>query len=169
MRMSTLLVLLVVAQTLSDCDDRGPLPVPLAPSTVLQPTPSPPPQPPPTPALPPGPIQLAIFTDPATRFSTSDVHDVHEEVICVNTANELIWVADGTRFQGFIPEGNFIAYHHVTEHFFQIRFGTNDGQRRAYVTWPDDRLRGAPATILDLWVDGHGDLKVAETNVTVPY
>ena len=163
MRMSTLLVLLVVTQTVSGCDDRGSLSMPLAPSSVVQST-----QPTPTPAPPPAPTQLAVFTDVATGFSTSDVRDVHEEVIQVNTANELIWTADGTRFPEFIAAGNFIAYHHATDNFFQIRFAIKDGERRAYVTWPDDRLRGAPATILDLWVDGHGDLKVAETNVTVP-
>ena len=64
--------------------------------------------------------------------------------------------------------GNLIAYHHKTEWFFQVRFGTKDGERRAYLTWPDDRLNGFVPTILDLWVDERGDLKIAETSVPVP-
>jgi hypothetical protein len=44
-----------------------------------------------------------------------------------------------------------------------VRFGTRDSQRRAYLSWPDDRR-----TIVDLWVDERGDLKIAETSVPVP-
>lgn len=160
MRLSKLVILLVVSPALNGCGGAGFSAIPLAPSTVLQPMASPGP--------PPGPSQLAVFTDPATGFSTADVHDVQDEVVRVNTANELIWTADGTRFPEFIAAGNFIAYHHITDRFFQIRFGTKDGERRAYLTWPDDQLRGAPATILDVWVDGRGDLKVAASDVPVP-
>jgi hypothetical protein len=160
MRMSRLFMLLAFGPASIGCGGSGFSAIPSAPSTVLQPMPSPAPLP--------GPSQLAVFTDPATGFSTSDMYDVQEQVIRVNTANELIWTADGTRFPEFIAAGNFIAYHHITDRFFQIRFGTKDGERWAYVTWPDEQLRGAPATILDVWVDGRGDLKVAASDVPVP-
>jgi hypothetical protein len=82
--------------------------------------------------------------------------------------DELIWVANDTRFPEFIVDGNFIAYHHKADKFMQVCFGTKDGERRAYLTWPNDRLNGFAPTILDLWVDERGDLKIAETSVPVP-
>jgi hypothetical protein len=85
-----------------------------------------------------------------------------------DTAGELIWTADGARFPEYLVDGNFIAYHHAADRFFEIRFGTRGGERAAYLTWTDDRLRGAAATILDLCVDGRGDLVIAESDVPVP-
>ena len=139
------------------CRDSASSNPPFAPSPLPQARPLPNPEP--------TTIQLAVFTDPATGFSSADIYDVDDDVIRVSTGNELIW-ADGRSFPEFIASGNFIAYHHRNDHVFQIRFGTKSGERRAYVTWPDDRLVGA-ATILDLWIDGRGDLKVAETNVAL--
>lgn len=155
MRTSAGIVLLVLGQGLAGCAGSDSLPVPSAPSPVLQITPTPAPQP--------RPVELAVFTDSRTGFSTSDVHDVQEQIVRFNTVDELIWVADDTRFAEFIVDGNFIAYHHKADKFFQVRFGTRDGERRAYLSWPDDRL-----TIVDLWVDERGDLKIAETGVPVP-
>jgi hypothetical protein len=109
------------------------------------------------------PVELAVFTDSGTGFSTSDVYDVHDQIVRFNTADELIWSATDARFAEFIAEGTFIAYHHKGEHFFQVRFGTRNGTRLAYLSWPDDRR-----TIVDLWVDERGDLKMAETTVPVP-
>ena len=160
MKTSSGIVIVLFGQVLVGCGGSDFALPPLAPTAVLQPAPSPAPQPIPT--------RWAVFTDPATGFSTSDVHDVQDDVIRVNTANELVWTADGTRFPEFIAAGNFIAYHHATDRFFQIRFGTKAGERRAYVTWPDDRLGEAAVTLLDVWVDGRGDLKVTETDVGVP-
>lgn len=153
MRMSQGFVLLVLAQGLAGCDGSGSSSAPSAPSPVPQPNP----------------IQLVLFTDPASGFSTSDVRDVQEQIVHFNTADELIWTADRTRFPEFIVvDGNAIAYHHRTDKFFQVRFGTKDGELQAYLTWPDDRLHGAAATILDLWVDERRDLIIAETRVPVP-
>jgi hypothetical protein len=76
-------------------------------------------------------------------------------------------LADGTRFPEYIVAGNLIAYHHKTETFFQVRIGTKDGERRAYLTATDDRLGGAAATILDIEVVG-GQLVFTGTNVPVP-
>ena len=154
-------ILSIVVNGLVGCNDPSHAALtPLAPSSV--PLATPPPLPLPT-------LDgLAIFTDSATGFSTTDIHDVDGEVIRVNTANELIWMANGMRFSEFIAAaGNAIGYHHANDTYFQIRFGTKAGERRAYVTWPDRRLQGT-ATILDLWVDARGDLKVGETSVAVP-
>jgi hypothetical protein len=55
--------------------------------------------------------------------------------------------------------------------FFLIRFGTRDGERRAYLTWPDFERHGRadhPApTILDIEVEG-GRVVVTDTSVRVP-
>ena len=154
--MLTRIVFLVLAHGLIGCGSGSPGALPAAPSPLPQSSPSPAPQP--------APIQLAVFTDPISGFSTSDVRDVQGQIVRFNTADELIWTADGTRFPEFIVDGNFIAYHHKADKFFQVRFGTKDGERRAYLSG----LRGTPATILDLSVDGRGDLIIGDTSVPVP-
>jgi hypothetical protein len=45
--------------------------------------------------------QLAVFMDPASAFSTSDVRDVQEQIVRFDTAtSSLIWAADGRSFSG---------------------------------------------------------------------
>jgi len=151
----TAIVLLVVTHGLAGCAGSDSLSAPSAPSPVQQGTPTPPPQP--------RSVELAVFTDSTTGFSTSDVHDVQGQIVRFNKADELIWVANDTHVPEFIVDLNVIAYHHKADKFFLVRFGIRDGERRAYLSWPDDRL-----TIVDLWVDDRGDLKISETNVPVP-
>ena len=144
----------VVAFGLVGCSGSSLLPAPSAPTA----------RPVPQPAA----IQLVVFSDRASAFATSDVRDVQDQVVTFNTADELIWTADGTHFPEYIVDGTFIAYHHKADTLFQVRFGTKAGERRAYLTWTDDRLRGAPATLLDLSVNGRDDLIITETSVPVP-
>ena len=103
---------------------------------------------------------LAVFVDPDTTFSTSDVRDVDEEIVQFDpTAKTLIWVADGTAF----GEGSW----EVNDVFlgfgggFQVRFGTKNGERRAYFT------ETGPATICDISVQG-GELLISPTGTLVP-
>jgi hypothetical protein len=104
------------------------------------------------------PVQLAVFSDPASGFMTSDVRDVQEQIVRFDTANNaLIWAADNRSFQGYPVSGNFIRI----DRNFQVRFGTKDGERRAYFT------ETASATICDIDVVG-GQLVINPTNVTVP-
>jgi hypothetical protein len=105
----------------------------------------------------PTPIQLAVFTDPASGFSTSDVRDVQQQIVGFNTAAELIWTADGTRFPGYPVNGNFIR----ADKYFLVLFGTKDGERRAFLTQSDD------LTICDIEVVA-GQLIITETSVPVP-
>jgi hypothetical protein len=157
MRISGAVIMLALG--LAGCG--GPSSVPTAPSPVLSsasPSPSPPQA---------TPIQLVVFKDPASEFSISEVRDVQEQIVRFNTADELIWTADGTPFPEYFADGNLIAYHHKADKFFQVRFGTKDGERRAYLTSTDDSLRGAPATILDIDV-ASGRLTFIGTNVPVP-
>lgn len=141
-----------------------------SPERVWSPSaPSPDPNTPRPPAAPVAPrsFELATFTD--SGFSTSDVRDVHDDILQFNLgADELIWTPTGTRFSEFIVDGNHVGYHHKIDWIFQIRFGMRDGERRAFLTRPDRALQGAAPTILDLWVDERGDLKIVETGVAVP-
>jgi hypothetical protein len=142
-------VLLVLIEGLAGCG--GSDSAPTAPSTTTQPPTQPPP----------APVQLAMFSDPASSFSTSDVRDVQdvpEQVVQFDVANKsLIWKADGRSFPGYPVSDNFIG----SDKHFQIRFGTKDGERRAYFT------EMASATICDIAVTG-GQLMISPTNVKVP-
>ena len=159
-RMRTGTVLLVLAPVLAGCGGSDSSSTPLAPSAVPQLAPSPAPQP--------APIHLAVFTDPASGFSTSDVRDVQEQVVRVNTANEAIWTADGTRFSGYRVNGNQIRGPRHDD-WFQVRFGTKNGEQRAYLGWSDDwcHCPGYPATIADIEVVS-GQLVITATDVPVP-
>jgi len=141
-RTRTGIVLLVVAQGLAGCGGSGALSTPSAPSPVPQPTP----------------IQLLVFTDRVSGLSTSDVRDVQEQIVRFNSVGELIWAADGTRFPGYpVVQGSFIK----ADFSFQVRFGTKDGERRAYFAQHDRDF------VYDLEVVGD-QLVITETNVPVP-
>jgi hypothetical protein len=112
----------------------------------------------PTPTPTPTEVRLAVFSDPASSFSTSDVRDVQEQIVRFNTVdNSLIWAADGRSFMGYPVSGNFIR----ADHGFQVRFGTKDGERRAYFT------ETATATLCDIEVVGSA-LVISPTSVKVP-
>jgi hypothetical protein len=133
------ITLVVAAVASAACD--GSRPPPTAPTDVLQ-------------TRPPAPVQVVVFTDEAS-FSTSDVYDVNDQVIRFNTARELIWVADGARFREFGVIGNQIRGPGADD-WFQVRFGTRNGLRRAYLGWSDDicHCPGATPTIVDVEVVG---------------
>jgi hypothetical protein len=142
---SAAVMLLILIEGLAGCG--GSDSAPTAPSTTTQP--------------PPAQVELAVFTDPSSSFSTSDVRDVQdvpEQIVRFDVAsNSLIWKADGRSFPGYPVSGNFVA----SDKHFQIRFGTKDGERRAYFT------ETASATICDIAVTG-GQLMISPTNVKVP-
>jgi hypothetical protein len=141
----TAIVLLVLIEGLAGCG--GSDSAPTAPSDTTQP--------------PPAQVELAVFSDPSSSFSTSDVRDVQdvpEQIVRFDVAsNSLIWKADGRTFPGYPVSDNFIG----SDKHFQIRFGTKDGERRAYFT------ETASATICDIEVSG-GQLMISPTNVKVP-
>ena len=100
---------------------------------------------------------LAVFSDPS-GFMTSDVRDVQGQIVRFDTANNaLIWVADGRSFAGYPVSGVFIR----ADNAFQVRFGTEGGERRAYFT------EVGPDTICDINVV-NGQLVILPTNVRVP-
>jgi hypothetical protein len=111
---------------------------------------------------------MVVFTDPASGFSTSDVRDAHQQIVRFNTANDLIWTADDSRFPGYPVKGDLVladAFHEWLR--LQVRFGIHGGERRAYLTWYDDYNHYYPGTVADIEVAG-GQLIIRETRVSVP-
>lgn len=104
---------------------------------------------------PPQPV-LAQFSDPVSGSMTTDVRDVDEQIVRFDTKNQtLIWAADGRTFQGFTVNGNIINVD------FQVRFGTKNGERRAYFT------ETARPFICNIEIT-NGQLSITATNVPVP-
>jgi hypothetical protein len=102
---------------------------------------------------------LAMFRDPSSSFSTSDVRDAQDDIVQFDTASgSLIWAADGRRFAGYpVMDSYFVR----SDKNFQVRFGTKNGERRAYFT------ETATGTICDVNVIA-GQLSITPTAVTVP-
>ena len=154
------IVLVMLMQGLAGCgDSRSPT--------------APPRDPPPLP--PPAPATLKVFTD-STGFSTSDLRDVQDQIVQFNTANELIWVADDTRLQGFKVDRHdfgsgpfyFISIPGATcgqGCSFEVRFGSKDGERRAYLTV--DYIHDNPGTLVDVEIVD-GALMVTQSKVFPP-
>lgn len=138
----TVVVASLIAGTAGGCSDSAPA----APSGGGTPTPQP--------------IQLAVFTDPMSpTVTTSNVRDVQEEIVRFDLASgSLIWVADGRMFAGYPVIGSYFLR---ADQAFQVRFGTRDGERRAYFT---ETVRG---TICDIAVV-NGALIISPTDVPVP-
>lgn len=101
---------------------------------------------------------LAVFADSESSLRTNDVYDVDDEIVRFDPADDsLVWVATEESFPGFPVAGDLLG----ATGFFQVRFGTVDGQRRAFFT------EASTATICDISVTG-GSLGIAPTSVTVP-
>ena len=133
-------------------------------------------RPPPAPAVPtPPPSTLAVFVDDDTGFQTSDLRDAQDQVIQFNSNRELIWSADGTRLPGyrvwFLTFPNGRRYYFVEGKIceegcgFEVRFGTENGERRAYLTV--DYGHDNPGTMVDVEVID-GALRVSQTDVYPP-
>ena len=159
MRALTGVVLLVFAQALAGCDDQSSTPGPAAPSGI------PPPGATPT---------LRAFVESSSGFSTTDVRDAEDQIIQVNSANELIWTADGTRLKGYSVRTHQGTHGVVTFiegsicggcYAFEVRFGTAGGERRAYLTV--DYGHDNPGTLVNVDVAG-GKLVVTPTDVFAP-
>ena len=147
-------LLLMLLPTLAACDSS----TPSTPSRV------------PSPALPSAAPSLIIFTELTTGFATSDLRDAQDQIVQLNSANELIWAANGTRLPGyrtnsFTSDGQrhyFIEGKVCAEGCaFEVRFGTEDGERRAYLTV--DYGHDNPGTVVDVELS-RGDLVVTQTD-----
>jgi hypothetical protein len=142
--------LIGLIEGMAGCESRA---TPSAPSSV------------PPPTVMPGPSdQVVVFADPHSSFSTSDLHDADEQVIRFSVASELIWMADGTRLLGYGVAGNSISVP-ACACSLVVRFGTRDGERRAYLT--ADYIHDNPGTLIGLSISG-GALAITRTTVFAP-
>ena len=138
-RKSFAIAALLLVLGVAGCDT----PPPTAPIVipVVTPTPDPPaPTPPPE-------VRSVVFTDPVSGRQTSDVHDVHGQIVRFNTAGVLMWAADGTEFPRFPT-----AYSYDAD-AFEVQWATEKGERRAYLTFsPAYWHYPPPASLVDLEV-----------------
>lgn len=75
--------------------------------------------------------KLVVFDDPDSDFETSDVRDVEGEIVQFDEeAQALIWAEDGASFE----PGTWVANGNLLRGVFEVRFGTEAGERRAYFT-----------------------------------
>jgi hypothetical protein len=135
------------------------------------------PRPAPAPAVPaPAPATLAVFVDDTTGFQTSDLRDAQNQTIQFGSNQELIWTADGTRLPGYrVTSYRFFTdgrrYYFIdgkiceTSCQFEVRFGSENGERRAYLTV--DYGHDNPGTMADVEVLD-GALQVTQTNLYPP-
>jgi hypothetical protein len=104
---------------------------------------------------------LVTFVDPDTGFSTQNVHDVDRQVIHFDTQRvAMIWGADGTAVSGWAVTGNELRWERAGG--FRVRFGTEDGERRAYFT------ETGPGTICNLDIRAPEQLSISPSNETPP-
>ena len=111
-------------------------------------------------SLPPCPTTLlAVFDDPNSSFATSAVHDVNGDIVYFDAiAQSVVWSRTGVVYQsGFWPVNDPF----VGGISFQIRFGTHNGQKRAYFT------ESIPATVCDFNVFG-SNFSISPTTSQVP-
>ena len=143
--------LLMLAPSLAGCSGTEYPAAPLAPSAVPQPVPQPP-------------IQVTVFTDPVTGLTTSDVNDVHSQIVQFNSAGALIWAADETQFPRFPIDYGY------ERGAFAVIFGSENGERRAYLTFnPDYWHYPPPASRVDLEVvDGKLVIRHPDPPVFMP-
>jgi uncharacterized membrane protein len=119
---------------------------------------------------------LVVFREPG-GFSTTDLRDAHGRIIQLTNGGDLIWTPDGSHVPGYEispdssywgPPTYFIGRTtHVCVEFcvFSVRFGTDTGQRRAYLTI--DYGHDNPGTLVDVEVAG-GTLLVRQTSMYPP-
>lgn len=105
--------------------------------------------------------ELATFVDPDTGFSTQSVFDVDREVIHFHiTLGAMVWGADGAPVSGWTTSGTELRWNGGSG--FRVRFGTEEGERRAYFT------EAGPGTICDLDIRGPEQLSIRPSNETPP-
>jgi hypothetical protein len=135
-------------------------------------SPAAPSQPPPVRTVAP---TLFEFIEDATGLKTFDLRDAQNRIVQVNSNGELIWAADGTRLPGYRATGHDSwdghRYYFIEGRIcpggcaFEVRFGTEDSERRAYLTV--DYGHDNPGTLVDVEVIG-GALQVTPTDVYPP-
>ncbi len=102
-----------------------------------------------------------VFTDPKTGYLTTDIYDFNGDIIRINTRDHsMIWLQNGSSyFEGrYTVTGDQLLR---DDQFFQVRFGTEGGQRKAFFT------EAAKKTICDIRLVGD-NLRIFATPARVP-
>jgi hypothetical protein len=113
--------------------------------------------------------ELAVFLDRETGFSTNDVYDAQDQPMRFDASGNLIWVATGERFGGFIADGYVITADRICGGcYFLVRFGRERGQLRAYLTWASEPSADHSAAVLDVEIVGT-HVSVTESDRLIPH
>lgn len=121
-----------------------------------------------SPVAPPAPpaTTLVEFTDTATGATTTDVRDAQEQIVRFNTAGELIWTVNDVKFADY-PIDMSDGYA-VGDGRFEVLFGSQRGERRAYLTHSMSYHHyDPPPIVVDLEVVD-GQLIVSDERPPVP-
>ena len=117
-----------------------------------------------------------VFREPS-GFSTTDLRDAHDRIVQFTSSGGLVWTPDGTHVPGYEvspdssywgPPTYFIGLKtRVCGEFcvFSVRFGTEGGERRAYLT--HDYGHSNPGTRVDVEVVG-GSVIVTQSSLYPP-
>ena len=107
---------------------------------------------------------LVQFVDGPSGFSTSEVRDGGGHILQFSKSGDLIW-PDATRIPGYPQVGSVtIGAQALCECWLEVRFGTDEGERRAYLTI--DYGHSNPGNLIRLDLE-NSRLVVSET-VTYP-
>jgi len=110
-----------------------------------------------------------VFTEVETGFSTIELRDADEQILKLDQTGYLVW-QDGSEFPGYAVtigffQEIFIDAGQLCGCALDIRFGSVNGDRRAYLTGEYGHFN--PGTVLDLEVVG-GVLVAKQTGQYVP-
>lgn len=108
-----------------------------------------------------GPGDWIEFADPGSEFATEDVYDSNREVVHFDAQNMTMVWPQGLTVSGWTAQGNDLSWDDNTV-AFQVLFGTEQGERRAYFT---ETLTG---TICDLVLQGQDELTIFSTTEPPP-
>jgi hypothetical protein len=112
--------------------------------------------------LPLEPAEYVVFVEPGTGFATDAVHDADREVVHLDTARGAMVSAEtGATVSGWRVDGADLSWSRFGVPF-RVRFGTEDGERRAYFT------EAGPGTICNLRFSGDEQLSISGTSETPP-
>jgi hypothetical protein len=105
---------------------------------------------------------FVVFAEPGTGFSTREVYDADREVVRFDsTIGAMVSAASGDAVGGWNVTGSELRWTRSGV-AFQVRFGSEAGERRAYFT------EAARGTICNLRLSGPENLSISGTNETPP-
>lgn len=105
---------------------------------------------------------LVRFVDPATGLETHEVHDANRDIVHFDRERgAMVWAASGDTVSGWTTTGVDLDWDRSGV-AFRVRFGTENGERRAYFTETD------AGTICDLDIRAEDVLSIRATSQRPP-